>query len=571
MQGDSIVKRHFFVGKIADDKIPRLTEIILKYGGSISANFDDATHILEWDDDIDALPSTLVDRYVLIKSQKYPEQLNTGDGKEIVKEEKLPIHWIFRPDSHDEIIDSADIDGTENPILIPLIRANQNQRIVCCRYIYDCEIYKEWGNENDYEIKFNILQTYRKYMKQTVLMDCEQSDQSTNVTVEMNVEDVITDNLKIEKDEKDKEDKDNKENSMDVEVTDTAANSVETVINESKSDVQMIAETVTDTVLKAVGTSVETEVIGSGVDESKLIGIESVEAKIKIETSEKIEIKEEIETIDTKAIGLNTAVQTATEIIVSSTTAVENTNTATDPNLTSTSTSTATATSSSTLTSVGVKRKVDNTDENINNSTTNVVAVKQKKNSRKSSQSLLKLPLWFNYETVNYLEIKNLPEFFTSNNGSNKTKEYIEIRNFIVNLSLQNPYTYLSATDCRKKVAGDVCVILRIQSFLDNFGAINFNVKPDCRPTLNQNSTSFSTSNPMIASTSASTATSSVPSDTISTTPSSSSSSLPSLPSSLPLSAPIEDKELILSKTTPGDIIEDQSTELPTGVIGNYY
>ena len=189
-----IVKRHFFVGKIANDKIPRLTEIILKYGGSISATFDDATHILEWDDDIDTLPSTLVDRFVLIKSQKHPEQLNTGDGKEIVKEEKLPIHWIFRPDSHDEIIDSADIDGTENPILIPLIRVNQNQRIVCCRFIDDCEIYKEWGNENDYEIKFNILQTYRKYIKQAVLMDCEQSDQSTNVTVEMNVEDVITDN-----------------------------------------------------------------------------------------------------------------------------------------------------------------------------------------------------------------------------------------------------------------------------------------------------------------------------------------------------------------------------------------
>ena len=149
----------------------------------------------------------------------------------------------------------------------------------------------------------------------------------------------------------------------------------------------------------------------------------------------------------------------------------------------------------------GIKRKADGIEEN-----TNVVSIKQKKNSKKSSQSLLKLPAWFKFDSVNYLEIRNLPEFFTKNkisaqtemekgienseNNNLKTEEYIKTRNFIVNLYSQNPFVYLSATECRKKISGDVCMILRIHSFLDTFSLINFNVKADCRPTLS--STSFS-------------------------------------------------------------------------------
>ena len=47
------------------------------------------------------------------------------------------------------------------------------------------------------------------------------------------------------------------------------------------------------------------------------------------------------------------------------------------------------------------------------------------------------------------------------------------IRNFIINLYLQNPTVYLSATDCRKKVAGDVCAVLRVHEFLDVYDVIN--------------------------------------------------------------------------------------------------
>jgi hypothetical protein len=49
-------------------------------------------------------------------------------------------------------------------------------------------------------------------------------------------------------------------------------------------------------------------------------------------------------------------------------------------------------------------------------------------------------------------------------------------------LYTQQPLVYLSGTDCRKKIGGDVCTILRVHDFLDAFGVINFSVRPDARP-----------------------------------------------------------------------------------------
>lgn len=128
-----------------------------------------------------------------------------------------------------------------------------------------------------------------------------------------------------------------------------------------------------------------------------------------------------------------------------------------------------------------LKRKADSPDE-----ASLSVSGKPKKGSRKSLQSQLKSPTWFSADSVNSLEITNLPEFFSHQveAGTAKTETYIEIRNFIVTLYSSNPYVFLSATECRRRIAGDVCVILKIHNFLDTFGVINFNVKSDCRPTL---------------------------------------------------------------------------------------
>ena len=45
-----------------------------------------------------------------------------------------------------------------------------------------------------------------------------------------------------------------------------------------------------------------------------------------------------------------------------------------------------------------------------------------------------------------------------------------------------NPNEYLSVTACRRNLAGDVCAIMRIHAFLEQWGLINYQVDADLRP-----------------------------------------------------------------------------------------
>ncbi|MEN2497146.1 MAG: SWI/SNF complex subunit smarcc1 [Marteilia pararefringens] len=57
-----------------------------------------------------------------------------------------------------------------------------------------------------------------------------------------------------------------------------------------------------------------------------------------------------------------------------------------------------------------------------------------------------------------------------------KTPEiYIAYRNFMIDAYRLNPKVYLSFTACRRNLAGDANTILRIHSFLENWGLINYN------------------------------------------------------------------------------------------------
>ena len=140
--------------------------------------------------------------------------------------------------------------------------------------------------------------------------------------------------------------------------------------------------------------------------------------------------------------------------------------------------------------------------------------------------SLSTFPSWFNTQCISAVEVRYLPEFFTDtaraianpNPASDPTNSasvtmvqknptsYMNIRNFIIGLSKRlssatgntkpdgltetpgnanNPAintNYLSATDCRKLISGDVCSILRIHEFLDVFGIINGSVPLECKP-----------------------------------------------------------------------------------------
>ena len=84
---------------------------------------------------------------------------------------------------------------------------------------------------------------------------------------------------------------------------------------------------------------------------------------------------------------------------------------------------------------------------------------------------------WFNIDEIHQIEKDSLPEFFVGK-LSKTPIIYKKYRNYILNLYRQNPRAYLSATTCRRNLAGDVCAILRIHAFLEHWGLINFNVDP---------------------------------------------------------------------------------------------
>jgi SWI/SNF related-matrix-associated actin-dependent regulator of chromatin subfamily C len=55
-------------------------------------------------------------------------------------------------------------------------------------------------------------------------------------------------------------------------------------------------------------------------------------------------------------------------------------------------------------------------------------------------------------------------------------------RNFIIKLYRESPNSYLSSTECRKKLPGDICSVIRLHGFLEHWGLINFHVEPTLRP-----------------------------------------------------------------------------------------
>ncbi|KAL9654633.1 hypothetical protein ABK040_006695 [Willaertia magna] len=104
------------------------------------------------------------------------------------------------------------------------------------------------------------------------------------------------------------------------------------------------------------------------------------------------------------------------------------------------------------------------------------------------TQKKLKEPIipihsqWFNIEDINPIEKTSLPEFFTGNDPVKTPEMYKTIRNYMVNQFRINPDTYLTATDCRKVLTGDVCSIMKVHAFLEHWGLINYGIDPRNRP-----------------------------------------------------------------------------------------
>jgi hypothetical protein len=84
---------------------------------------------------------------------------------------------------------------------------------------------------------------------------------------------------------------------------------------------------------------------------------------------------------------------------------------------------------------------------------------------------------WFDMHQIHNLERKALPEFFNSRNRSKTPAVYKDYRDFMINTYRLNPQEYLTVTACRRNLAGDVCAIMRLHAFLEQWGLINYQVR----------------------------------------------------------------------------------------------
>lgn len=93
---------------------------------------------------------------------------------------------------------------------------------------------------------------------------------------------------------------------------------------------------------------------------------------------------------------------------------------------------------------------------------------------------------WFDMHKIDNIERKALPEFFNSRNRSKTPAVFKDYRDFMINTYRLNPIEYLTVTACRRNLAGDVCAIMRIHAFLEQWGLINYQVRANKLPSGNQ-------------------------------------------------------------------------------------
>ncbi|XP_068603020.1 SWI/SNF complex subunit SMARCC1b [Brachionichthys hirsutus] len=89
---------------------------------------------------------------------------------------------------------------------------------------------------------------------------------------------------------------------------------------------------------------------------------------------------------------------------------------------------------------------------------------------------------WFNYNGTHAIEKRALPEFFNGKNKSKSPEIHLAYRNFMIDTYRLNPQEYLSSRSCRHNLTGDVCAVMRVHAFLEQWGLINYQVDAESRP-----------------------------------------------------------------------------------------
>jgi hypothetical protein len=139
------------------------------------------------------------------------------------------------------------------------------------------------------------------------------------------------------------------------------------------------------------------------------------------------------------------------------------------PSATSTTTTTITLTATTTTTTT-------TTSDGANGATTTLDKLPI---SQTSTILIPAYSTWFSLDSIHDTEKTSLPEFFSGKNKSKTPNVYKDVRDFMVHTYRLNPAEYLTVTSVRRSLVGDVCGIMRVHSFLETWGLINYQVNFD--------------------------------------------------------------------------------------------
>lgn len=89
---------------------------------------------------------------------------------------------------------------------------------------------------------------------------------------------------------------------------------------------------------------------------------------------------------------------------------------------------------------------------------------------------------WFDRTMIHDIEKRSLPEFFNNKHRTKTADIYTEYRTFMIDTYRLNPTEYLTVTACRRNLAGDVCTLMRVHAFLEQWGLVNYQIDPETRP-----------------------------------------------------------------------------------------
>uniref|UniRef100_A0A4W5QKR8 SWI/SNF related BAF chromatin remodeling complex subunit C1 n=1 Tax=Hucho hucho TaxID=62062 RepID=A0A4W5QKR8_9TELE len=76
-------------------------------------------------------------------------------------------------------------------------------------------------------------------------------------------------------------------------------------------------------------------------------------------------------------------------------------------------------------------------------------------------------------EQTHHIIIPSYANYFSS---------YLAYRNFMIDTYRLNPQEYLTSTSCRRNLTGDVCAVMRVHAFLEQWGLVNYQVDAESRP-----------------------------------------------------------------------------------------